>query len=111
MDTFIPLPALAVLILASYRGTQLLTHDSLLDPLRARFAIYGVDHPGKVHDFFSTLWQCIYCTGVYVSGISLLAYLLVTGAAWADGAWLIHGVEWFAVAGGQALLNRRDDTF
>lgn len=39
----------------------------------------------------------------------LLTYLLTTGR-FGGTPLLVHGIEWFAVAGVQALLNRWDDT-
>lgn len=103
------LPELALLGFAAYRATQLGVHDSILDGARARFAIYGADHPGKVYDFFATLISCTYCFGYWLSGVTLLVYLLATGR-WDDAPLIMHGIEWFAVAGVQALLNRWDDS-
>lgn len=102
---------LAVLVLASYRGVQLIVWDSITDPLRTRLGEWGADKPeSKLRMWLLLGLGCTYCVGVWVAGIALLAYLFATGAPWADGAWLTHGVEWFAVAGGQALLSRWDDS-
>ena len=56
-----------------------------------------------------TLIACTYCAGWWVSGAVLAAYLLAADE-WTGTPLLLHLVEWFAVAGGQALLNRWDDT-
>jgi hypothetical protein len=106
----ISLPVLAVLGLASYRATQLGVHDSILDRARQRL---GAWHASKVDSrpraFIVQLVSCIYCLGFWLSGITLLVYLLATDT-WGDAPLLVHGVEWFAVAGFQALANRFDDT-
>ncbi|MFB7337768.1 hypothetical protein ACFC00_40155 [Streptomyces adustus] len=41
--------------------------------------------------------------------MALAGYLLASGE-WGDGPPLVHLLEWFAVAGGQALLDRWDDS-
>ncbi|MDX3067155.1 DUF1360 domain-containing protein [Streptomyces sp. ND04-05B] len=107
----ISLPVLALLGFAAYRATQLGVHDSLLDGPRERLAAwYAKNLDSKPRAFVVQLISCIYCLGFWLSGATLLAYLLTTGA-WGDASWLVHGIEWFAVAGVQALLNRRDDTY
>lgn len=104
------LPALAVLAFASYRGTQLVVHDSILDPARDRLIAWHEQDPDSVpRTALVTLLSCTYCAGWWVSGLFLLAYLLAADA-WTGTAVLVHAVEWFAVAGGQALLSRWDDT-
>ncbi|WP_019061708.1 DUF1360 domain-containing protein [Streptomyces prunicolor] len=106
----ISLPVLAVLGFAAYRATQLGVHDSILDPARTRLAAW---HARKIDSqprgFLLQLISCVYCFGFWLSGVTLLAYLCATGS-WGNTSWIVHGVEWFAVAGVQALLNRRDDT-
>ncbi|MFD8509696.1 DUF1360 domain-containing protein [Streptomyces antimycoticus] len=104
------LPALAALAFASYRGTQLVVHDSIGDPLRDRVIAWHERRPDSAfRNAIVTLIACTYCAGWWVSGIALAVYLLAADA-WTGTALLLHGVEWFAVAGGQALLNRWDDT-
>lgn len=105
----ISLPEIVCLALASYRGTQLAVHDSVLDAPRG----WAYDwHSDKSDSPFRaalvTLIGCIYCSGWWVSGAFLATYLLANGQ-WHNAPLLVHGVEWFAVAGGQALLNRWDD--
>lgn len=56
-----------------------------------------------------TLISCTYCAGWWLSGAILATYVLAAGT-WHDAPLLVHGIEWAAVAGGQALLNRWDDT-
>ncbi|WP_086859864.1 DUF1360 domain-containing protein [Streptomyces milbemycinicus] len=107
----ISLPVLALLGFASYRATQLGVHDSLLDGPRERGAAWHANNLGsKPRAFVMQLISCIYCLGFWLSGVTLLVYLLATDS-WGNASWLVHGIEWFAVAGVQALLNRRDDTF
>jgi hypothetical protein len=107
----ISLPVLAVLGFAAYRATQLGVHDTILDPARERLAAWHAKNlDSKPRAFLMQLISCVYCFGWWLSGATLLAYLLATGS-WGDAPWIVHGIEWFAVAGVQALLNRRDDTF
>ncbi|MBC9729277.1 DUF1360 domain-containing protein [Streptomyces sp. TRM68367] len=107
----ISLPVLALLGFAAYRATQLGVHDSILDPARERLAAWHSRNlDSKPRAFLIQLISCIYCLGWWISGAVLATYLLATGT-WHDAPLLIHGIEWFAVAGVQALLNRRDDTF
>ncbi|WP_326768662.1 DUF1360 domain-containing protein [Streptomyces sp. NBC_01591] len=106
----ITLLALAVLAFAAYRATQLAVHDTLLDPARDRIFAWQERRPeSRLREFVITLISCTYCMGWWISGAILAAYLLATGK-FADTPLLVHGIEWFAVAGGQALLNRWDDT-
>ncbi|MGW3447311.1 DUF1360 domain-containing protein [Streptomyces sp. NPDC001076] len=106
----ISLPVLALLGVAAYRATQLGVHDSILNPARQRLgAWHAFKVDSKARAFVVQLVSCIYCLGYWLSGVTLLAYLLATGS-WGDAPWIVHGIEWFAVAGVQALLNRRDDT-
>lgn len=101
---------LAVLGFAAYRATQLGVHDTILDPARQRLATWHANKvDSKPRGFLIQLVSCIYCLGFWLSGITLLVYLLATGR-WDDAPVIVHGIEWFAVAGVQALLNRRDDT-
>jgi uncharacterized membrane protein len=107
----ISLPVLALLGFAAYRATQLGVHDSILDPARERLAAWHTKNlDSKARAFLIQLVSCIYCLGYWLSGVTLLVYLLATDS-WGDAPWIVHGIEWFAVAGVQALLNRRDDTF
>jgi len=102
---------LAVLGAASYRATQLGVHDTILEPARQRLAAWHASRiDSRPRAFLIQLISCIYCFGFWLSGITLLVYLLATGR-WHDAPLLVHGIEWFAVAGVQALLNRRDDTW
>ncbi|WP_331756202.1 DUF1360 domain-containing protein (plasmid) [Streptomyces sp. NBC_01590] len=100
---------LVILAFAAYRGTQLAVHDSILDPARDRVFAWHEKRPeAKLREFIVTLISCTYCTGWWISGAILATYLLATGS-WDTAPALVHGLEWFAVAGGQALLNRHDD--
>lgn len=101
---------LAVLAFAGYRGTQLLVHDSLLDPARDKvFAWHEARPKARVRELVVTLISCVYCTGWWVAGALLATWLLVTGT-WDQAPILVHGIEWFAVAGAAVLLNRWDDS-
>ncbi|MFJ4627169.1 DUF1360 domain-containing protein [Streptomyces sp. NPDC088847] len=101
---------LAALAVASYRGTQLVVHDSIGDPVRDRVIAWHERRPeSRLRNAVVTLLACTYCAGWWVSGLVLAVYLLAAGE-WTGTPLLLHGIEWFAVAGGQALLNRWDDT-
>ncbi|WP_406178009.1 DUF1360 domain-containing protein [Streptomyces canus] len=102
---------LALLGVAAYRATQLGVHDSILDGARERLAAWQASNlDSQPRAFLIQLISCVYCLGWWLSGVTLLAYLLATGS-WNQAPWIVHGIEWFAIAGVQALLNRRDDTF
>jgi hypothetical protein len=51
----------------------------------------------------------VYCSGWWLSVITLLAYLWATGSL-GETSFLLFGVEAFAVAGVQMIINRTDDT-
>lgn len=104
------LAELIILGAASYRGVQLLVHDTLTDPIRAAVEVRHVTKPrNRVWWFLHAVLGCPYCCGMYVAGTALLVYLIVSGQ-WGAAPWIVHGVEWFAVAGVAALANRWDDT-
>ncbi|MEU2487049.1 DUF1360 domain-containing protein [Streptomyces sp. NPDC012617] len=106
----ISLVVLAFLALAGYRGTQLVVHDSILDPVRARIDAWQQKRPTcPVREAVVTLISCVYCAGWWVSGALLATWLLVTDS-WSGTPVLVHGIEWLAVAGAAALLNRWDDS-
>lgn len=101
---------IALLALAGYRGTQLVVHDSILDPVRAKVDAWQQRKPfSPYRDAVVTLISCVYCSGWWVAGALLPTWLLVTGQ-WDRAPLLVHCVEWLAVAGGAALLNRWDDS-
>ncbi|TDC28496.1 DUF1360 domain-containing protein [Micromonospora sp. 15K316] len=107
MSTLVVLIALGV---ASYRATHLVVHDSIADPVRDRlFNWYDRKPTSTPRDLLTTLISCTYCAGWWVSGAVLTTYLSATGG-WSEVPLLVHGVEWFAVAGVQALLSRWNDT-
>lgn len=110
--------ATAFLGFASYRVTQLVVWDSILDPFRTRLEAWYVNgiRPGKLargRKFVWDLLSCTYCTGFHASWLTVLAWFLVSDhaepwASWSD--FLRFGIWSFAVAGVQALLSRWDDT-
>jgi hypothetical protein len=101
---------LAVLAFAAYRGTQLIVWDSIGDPVRERIELWhAAKHDSKVRTFVRDLIACPYCTGFHVAWITVLVYLLAAGQ-WGAAPFWVHAIEAWAVAGGQALLNRWDDT-
>ncbi|MFF4179706.1 DUF1360 domain-containing protein [Streptomyces sp. NPDC001750] len=107
----ISLTMLILLGTAAYRLTQLGVHDSILDPPRHRLAAWHAKNfDSKPRSFLMQLISCTYCLGFWLSGATLGVYLVIHGA-WDNTSWLGHGIEWLAVAGVQALLNRLDDTF
>lgn len=102
---------------ASYRVTQLIVWDSLLEGFRLRVEAWHADgiRPGKTNrtrTFFRTLLRCPYCVGFHASWLTVLTYLLTTdiNPVGSFRAFLTFGMTSFAVAGVQALLNRWDDT-
>jgi hypothetical protein len=98
-----------VLGAASARGTQLVLHDSIGDPLRERMELWHASkHTSRVRTFVRDLLSCIYCTGWWLSVITLTVYLLATGQ-WSEAPLLVHGIEAFAIAAVQMLINRYDD--
>jgi hypothetical protein len=100
---------LVVLALAGYRATRLVVHDVIADPVRDHIHHWrAADLGSRSRELVITLISCIYCAGWWVSGLLLAVYLTAAGR-WPDANVLIRGVEWFAVAGGAALLNRWDD--
>ncbi|MGV2914558.1 DUF1360 domain-containing protein [Streptomyces alfalfae] len=106
----IGIPALVILALAGYRATQLAVWDSILDPARDKVIDWQTRRPeSSLRAAIVTLITCVYCTGWWLSGAILLAYLLAAGQ-WSGTPLVLHGVEWFAVAGGAVLLNRWDDS-
>ncbi|WP_329368750.1 DUF1360 domain-containing protein [Streptomyces sp. NBC_00669] len=106
----LPLAVLALLALAAYRATHLVVHDSIGDPVRDRLFTWHAARPDSpARTALITLISCTYCAGWWISGAALAAYLLATDQ-WTTAPLVVHGVQWLAVAGGQALLNRWNDT-
>ncbi|MET7809764.1 DUF1360 domain-containing protein [Streptomyces sp. NPDC005395] len=103
----ISLPVLAVLGLAAYRATQLGVHDTILDPARERLAAWHAKNvDSRPRTLLMQLISCIYCLGWWLAGAVVTAWWF-----WWDNRLVQFGLIWLAVAGAQALLNRRDDTF
>lgn len=102
---------LAALGLASARGTQLIVHDSLLGGWRERLELWhAAKHTSPLRTFIRTGLSCTYCVGFHTSWVALLIYLLASGE-WSNSPPIVHGIEAFAIAGIQMLINRRDDTW
>lgn len=77
---------------------------------RQRLDAWQQARPNSVpRELLVTLISCVYCAGWWVAGALLATWLLATGT-WDQAPLAVHGVEWFAVAGGAALLNRWDDS-
>lgn len=112
----IALPVLFALGFAAYRGTRLFVFDTITEPLRDKIAeryAYSTGLRERVWDFVHSLIQCTYCTGFWVSVVTVLVYRLAVTGEWGNGDTSVDelatfGVEVFAVAGVQALLNRWD---
>lgn len=101
---------LGALGFAAYRATQLVVHDSILDGLRERLELWhAVRFDSRFRTFVRDLLSCTYCSGWWLSLVTVLTYLTVTGG-WAGTPLLVHAIECWAVAGIQALLNRLDDS-
>ncbi|MDX3345901.1 DUF1360 domain-containing protein [Streptomyces sp. ME02-6987-2C] len=104
------LSELVLLAFAGYRATQLAVHDTILDPARnALFSWHSRKIDSPVRSATVQLISCPYCMGWWIAGVLLAVWLLVTGQ-FDQAPLLVHGVEWFAVAGAAVLLNRLDDT-
>jgi hypothetical protein len=105
---------LTALGFASYRAVQLVVHDTIGDPLRARLETWYADgiRPGRTNRFrafIRSLLSCIYCVGWWLSLITTLAYLTAAGQWGAASLW-VHAIECWAVMGIQALMSRVDDS-
>ncbi|MFB7114495.1 DUF1360 domain-containing protein [Streptomyces sp. NPDC056291] len=106
----ISLPELLILAAAGYRATQLAVHDSILEPARvAVFDWHSRKPTSRVRTAAISLITCVYCMGWWISGAILATWLLASGQ-WDSARLVVHGLEWFAVAGAAVLLNRVDDT-
>lgn len=106
----ISLTELAVLAFAGYRATQLAVHDTLLDaPRSVLFDWHSRNTQSVLRTLVITLISCVYCMGWWLSGALLAVWLHATGQ-WDQAPLLVHGVEWFAVAGAAVVINRLDDT-
>ncbi|MGW1989590.1 DUF1360 domain-containing protein [Embleya sp. NPDC001921] len=106
----IPIAALVVLALATYRGTTIAVHDSILNPVRDRIFDWRNRRPGSTfRNLVVDLISCVYCMGWWVAGAVLVAWLLATDT-WSGTPVVVHGIEWLAVAGGGVLCNRWDDS-
>lgn len=104
------LAVLAALGFAAYRATQLVVWDSIGDGLRDRLEQWhAARHDSRWRTFLRDLISCPYCSGWWLSLVTLTVYLTAAGA-WGDAPLLVHAVEFWAVAGIQALLNRWDDS-
>ena len=101
---------LGVLGFAAYRATQLVVFDSILDGAREKLEMWhAAKFDSKVRTFFRDLIGCPYCSGWWLSLITVTVYLTATDG-WTGTPLLVHAVECWAVAGIQALLNRWDDS-
>lgn len=108
MLTLLELVALGI---AAYRATYLAVHDTITDPLRNHLNTWHAHRPAsRIRTAIITLTGCTYCTGWWISGALLAIYLTATSNWHTGTGLLLHGVEWFTVAGTQALLNRWDDS-
>ena len=108
------LTTLLILGFASYRATQLVVWDSIGDGLHERLDRWhhdgiGPDRRNAFRTFVKKLLNCVYCTGWWLSLVTLAVYLTAAGQWGAASLW-VHAVEFWAVAGIQALLNRWDDS-
>lgn len=104
------LAVLAALGLASYRATQLIVWDSIGDKARKRLEDWRISKfHSRPRKFVKDLVSCTYCTGWWLSLATVLTYLTAAGQ-WGEAPLFVHAVEFWAVAGIQALLNRWDDS-
>lgn len=98
------LTELVVLGAAAARGTQLIVHDSIGDPLRDRLELWhSRRHDSPVRTFIRDLLACIYCTGFWCSVITVAVYH--TATTWHGVSLLSFGLNAFAVAAAQVTIN------
>lgn len=95
---------LAALGLASARGTQLIVHDSIGDPLRNRLELWHAKrHDSPVRTFIRDLLACILCAGFWASAITVAVHH--TATTWHGVTPLSFGIDVFAVAAIQVTIN------
>lgn len=101
---------LVALGFASYRATQLVVWDTIGDKVRNLLEIWHArKFESPVRTFVRDLIGCTYCAGWWLSLVTVAVYL--TGARqWGAASIWVHAVEFWSVAGVQALLNRWDDS-
>lgn len=101
---------LAALGLAAYRATQLVVWDTIGDRARDRVELWhAAKFDSRFRSFVRDLIGCTYCAGWWLSLVTLVVYLTAAGQ-WRAAPLLVHAVEFWTVAGIQALLNRWDDS-
>ena len=82
------LAVIAALGFAAYRATQLVVHDTIADPIRARLELWhAAKFDSKVRSFIRDLLACVYCSGWHLSWISVLAYSAATGGSLPWHSW------------------------
>lgn len=95
---------LAALGLAAARGTQLVVHDAIGDPLRNRLELWHAKrHDSRARTFIRDLLACILCAGFWASVITLAVYH--TATTWHGVSLLSFGIDVFAVAAVQVTIN------
>ncbi|AMD42751.1 hypothetical protein SEA_XKCD426_10 [Streptomyces phage Xkcd426] len=106
------LATVALLGFASYRATQLVVWDSILDNTRKRLEVWRVSKfDSRARKFVWDLLTCTYCTGWWLSMLTALVFLTATDRwSWDLGTLAVNAIFCWAVAGVQALLNRWDDS-
>lgn len=103
---------LGALGFAAARVTQLVVHDSIGDPLRARFEMFHArKFDSKIRTFFRDMLSCIYCVSFHAAWMTVLVYSVATDRSHTGfSGFILFGIESFAVAGIASLLVRIDDT-
>lgn len=91
------LPYWVLLTLAVFRLTDLISIDTITEPLRN--AIGRKSTSSKAWRFLAELVHCQYCAGVWVALLGTVASTFVVRLSVIDFLML-----WLSVAGGQALL-------
>lgn len=98
------LTELVVLGAAAARGTQLVVHDQIGDPLRNRLELWHAKrHDSRVRTFIRDLLSCVLCAGFWASVITLAVYHTITG--WDGVTLLAFGLNTFAVAAVQVTIS------
>ena len=105
------LAVLAALGFASARGVQLVVHDTIGDPVRARIEAWHLDgiRPGRrnrLRSFVRDLLGCVYCVGFWLSVLATATYLTAAGE-WGGASFFVHAIEAFAIDIGAARVFRR----
>lgn len=94
-----------VLSFAAYRASRAVTIDSITRPFRDWLELRST----PIGHWFDQLFHCGWCTGFWLSGVTYFVWVLVTPLRHTPV--MVHLINWWAVAGLQALLIAIDTFF